>query len=457
MRKKYILILLVLGVVLIAGCVQKAVNEEAPADTSQGNSQNKVDSGATKNNTDSSKGLKSKQDEDVKQIQKFQTICTDWSVYENIELGIKIKYRSSNYSKTCVPGVDDNQVTFALNKRSNVSELILYSDFTITALENDNSLSGKNYVDYLKEQAAAEGEPWYYSGPGMTEKETKINGYDSYMYDGVFGGDNTYRIYWITYKDKAVSIRFTDSATPNYDDSENLEIFEEMLGSFEFIDYLEKNSFLQEGVELKNDKIFFNNKERGHIRNGKIFIKFKNDIISFNGDIGKVIFSEEGDNIFYYNGLQVSDDFYCAYRNTYETVDKDEITFACDGPLADYKNGDFTALGRDEVNWQYCETDGKEFLTQFELTAASGYQFGTGGGFIESWKKLYIKEVHSGSYIFTGNLGGDFIDSDPSFYDKEKYKYISSKEYLDVLLAKGENENKIKEWDQFVDSFEVVD
>lgn len=221
MKKKYILIILVLGVVL-TGCGQKAVNKETPADTIQ-------------NKTDDSEMLKDKQIEASHQIEKFETICTDWSVYENIELGIRIKHRSSNYSKTCTPEIYEKQIKFILQDKDNMAP-IPYSDFTITALENDNSLSGKNYVDYLKEQAAAEGEPWYYSGPGMTEKETKINGYDSYMYDGVFGGDNTYRVYWITYKDKAVSIRFTDSATPNYDCSENLEIFEEMIDSFEFIE-----------------------------------------------------------------------------------------------------------------------------------------------------------------------------------------------------------------------------
>ncbi|MCK5466675.1 hypothetical protein KAI56_04265 [Candidatus Parcubacteria bacterium] len=114
-------------------------------------------------------------------------------------------------------------------------EIVPYSDFRISVLQNPEELSAKEFVENRKEIALSLNQPWH-SGANMIEQEIQINNYDAYLYDNVFGGDCGTREYYIVYKSKAIAISFTGT-TPNYNNMEhNLEIFNQMLSTFKFIE-----------------------------------------------------------------------------------------------------------------------------------------------------------------------------------------------------------------------------
>ena len=160
---------------------------------------------------------------------------SNWQTYRNEEFGFEIDYKSFN-SKICgKPSVDDNKPMFCLVNENN--KIVPYSDFRISILQNSEEFSAKEFAENKKKIALSLDHPWH-SGVNMTERETKINGYDAYLYDNVFGGDCGMKIYYIVYKDKAIKISFTGSTSEsNYDNMEyNLKIFNQMLSTFRFIE-----------------------------------------------------------------------------------------------------------------------------------------------------------------------------------------------------------------------------
>ena len=149
---------------------------------------------------------------------------------------------------------------------------------------------------------------------------------------------------------------------------------------------------------------------------------------------------------------------YAVYTND---VKASTMNFKCDGPSVNYTNGkDPFDLNRVEVPWFYCETNGEDWLTQYEFSGAEGLVIMTGGGYGERWYKLYLKKVKGENLIFIGTLSGDDIDTEDSYEGGaealKKMRAVSSKAYLDELLKKEDNIKKIAEWDAFVKSFDIV-
>ena len=171
--------------------------------------------------------------EECQEVCEKQLDTSDWQTYRNEEFGFEIDYKSFN-SKVCrKPSTNDDEPTFCLIDENN--EIIPYSDFRISVLQNPEELSAKEFVEDRKEIALSLNQPWH-SGSNMTEQEIQVNNYDAYLYNNVFGGDCGEKKYYIVYKNKAVVISFT-GATPNYDNMKyNLGIFDQMLSSFKFTD-----------------------------------------------------------------------------------------------------------------------------------------------------------------------------------------------------------------------------
>ncbi len=171
----------------------------------------------------------------LKIIEDGKTDTSDWQTYQNEEFGFEIDYKSFN-SKVCrKPFADDSEPMFCLVDKND--EIVPYSDFRISVLQNLEEFSAKEFAENRKKIALSLGHSWH-SGANMTEQEIQVNGYDVYLYNNVFGGDCGMKKYYIVHKNKAIMISFTGS-TPklNYDNMEyNLEIFNQMLSTFKFVE-----------------------------------------------------------------------------------------------------------------------------------------------------------------------------------------------------------------------------
>ena len=212
-------------------------------------------------------------------------------------------------------------------------------------------------------------------------------------------------------------------------------------------------------ISVKDNKIFYSGEERVFIENDILNIILDGKIISFPGDIEKIGFvpintfkqfyygDKEHPNLLIFTGSVVG-----PYK-TYEPTEK--VNYECNGSLADNGNLDF----------YLCETNGENFLTQFEFNAADSLGFATGGGVDATWRKIYIKKVGDIDLIFIGRLDQFFdypkasagISSTPcqdgADYNQEmcdRLKTVESEDYLLELIKDPEVQNKISEWDRFV-------
>jgi hypothetical protein len=162
--------------------------------------------------------------------------------------------------------------------------------------------------------------------------------------------------------------------------------------------------------------------------------------------------------------LEISPKLYPPY-GIYQIIetpqDNNKISFKCDGSLvkkpksesgADWKN--FTK----NVPNYYCETNGKDFLSQFEFQTASVYPvLTTGGDYGEGWVRVYIKKAPDLNYFLLGSVtaaGGAndyWITGDSS----EKYAQLTKKDYLDGLLKNPKVLQSVTLWQNIAGSFRV--
>ena len=70
---------------------------------------------------------------------------------------------------------------------------------------------------------------------------------------------------------------------------------------------------------------------------------------------------------------------------------------------------------------------------------------------------MYIKKVNEQNLFFIGSLKGDNTDRESLNY-QSVYDKLSTQEYLDEILEDKENQEKIKQWDYFIEkiNFEFV-
>ena len=156
---------------------------------------------------------------------------SNWQTYHDKKNGFEIKYQSSQK-----PSTNGNyaagSVSFEIEGEN--SKHLGYSHFEIIAYENNKEFSAKEFAENYKRNVWKINKD-YLSGVNIIKQETQINDYDAYFYDGVTGSKrgDTAKVYFITHKNKAVSISFTSSA-PDYDMYDNLKICNKMLSTLKF-------------------------------------------------------------------------------------------------------------------------------------------------------------------------------------------------------------------------------
>ncbi|MFA5829993.1 MAG: hypothetical protein WC843_05915 [Candidatus Gracilibacteria bacterium] len=217
---------------------------------------------------------------------------------------------------------------------------------------------------------------------------------------------------------------------------------------------------------LKGKDIYCSDLKVGKFENGRIYMKLYDQVVSVAqsnlsgpnpGIAGLNCEYEYGGAVdgkyegFSYQGLEVSPRMYPPYgvNQTIETpAENAKITYKCDGSLA-------KKAGANYPNF-YCETNGKDALTQYEFSAADGYPIlTTGADYGESWDKIYIKKVNGLNYIFRGGVSFDDKGIWSSDQSEEKYNMLTAKTYLDDLLKAPEFTKSMALWKPIVDSFKV--
>ena len=181
------------------------------------------------------------------------------------------------------------------------------------------------------------------------------------------------------------------------------------------------------GLKVENNEIFYEGKKRGYLVDNKIFIEFKENVYSFNfqNDFDNLTLYDMNSvfqNIIWYQSLNI---------NLPEEMDI-KILYKCTSPLI---RGN---------SYEYCETNGEDYLVQYEF-GGMYRQFGTGGGHFESWKKIFIKKIDNKNIIFEGFLEGSSLSTDTSFitYDAVNiYKSLLKYNLIEDLNLNNELENE---------------
>ena len=266
--------------------------------------------------------------------------------------------------------------------------------------------------------------------------------------------------------------------------------------------YVMNKSMYSDNSFVKINQVLLNNEEK--IEERYDFFVF-GEQFSYEGDGGVVI--DLADHVTFYDrsqeellelldqGVDNKSVIYVMYndqlhmsRNLYSIsgifkgFDPSKINYKCDGTFmkfpggmsylketVDPKRGDFNAKIisiDDDDRWAFCETNGKDYLKQFEFGTINGeYPLFTGGGEnVSTWNLIYSKKLDDVNYFFSIRIGDThFFYSDENIYSPQDYCLEddicydkSSKEYLKILLAGKELQKKIAEWDKFVESIELV-
>lgn len=246
--------------------------------------------------------------------------------------------------------------------------------------------------------------------------------------------------------------------------------------------------------DIKNGEILVGGIRIGYVKNSIIYLQVHGKTIHFPGNYQDLSFGSADFPPFNADGFSLYGiTFYPQYRGpyaVYRPIDSNKISYVCDGPLV------FNSDGSPRP-FQYCETNGKDYLTQYEHSgAATG--FSTGADYTEFWQKIYIRRINGENLIFSGYVPGQVVlTNDPtqdeiiSAYDSlVAYKLMSpgkipskiraggiltgeewnennkvleplekqiaaisrTKEYLDLILANPDAKQKIGIWDYFASS-----
>lgn len=214
--------------------------------------------------------------------------------------------------------------------------------------------------------------------------------------------------------------------------AENKTTLDSIFSSFRFLPDSEKCQEVNKpGTTILGDKIYYYGIEIGTFDNGKISISFQGNTYSFTGNPEYLTKHEMIEGVYFYKDISIN----LPDNNRKEP----KIIYECASSLLPSKP------------YFYCDTNGKNHLTQYEF-GESYRQFSTGGGFPLKWKKIYIKNIDEKNIVFEGVLGGDTYDPTESPTQTEIQR-IESKEYLDKINQSTSKKENEKEWDILVESF----
>lgn len=160
----------------------------------------------------------------------------------------------------------------------------------------------------------------------------------------------------------------------------------------------------------------------------------------------------------HYGYLDIGKTFFGPY-DTMKDFNPENISFECDGTaILDLADG--------KVKVAKCETNGTDYLTQYECSPGAVNPIVTGGEVTLSWEKNYVKKAGDEIYVFSGRLpvikgmsspwGVDLFGSS----DEEIAEYCSE-DTLDGVIAEvndfDDTKGLIQEWDSLVESFDVAE
>jgi len=254
------------------------------------------------------------------------------------------------------------------------------------------------------------------------EKKLKLLGYDATSYTFK---NNDKRI--VFKKDDTFFHMMIDNIT-----AENKTILDDVFSSFRFLSDSEKCQEVNKpGTIISGDKIYYYGTEIGSFSNGKIYISFQGNTYFFTGNPKYLRKDEMIEGVYFYKDISI---------NLPDNKHKEpKIIYECTDSLLPLKP------------YFYCNTNGNNYLTQYEF-GENYRQFSTGGGFSLKWKKIYIKNISGKNIIFEGFLEGDTYNLTESPTQAEVQK-IKSKEYLDKINQNASNKKNEKEWDTLIESF----
>jgi len=216
--------------------------------------------------------------------------------------------------------------------------------------------------------------------------------------------------------------------------TENETILDDILLSFRFLpDSEECREINKPKTTVLDNKIYYFGEKIGTVNNGKIFISFQGNLYSFSGDpknLSKMNIVNI-DDIYYYKGISIN----LPNKNREEN----NILYECTSSLLP------------SSPYFYCETNGEDYLTQYEF-GKDYRQFSTGGGFALKWKKIYIRDIDGKDIVFEGILEGESYDYTDAPSQSEIQR-IESKKYLDEIRKNALNKEKEKIWNDLVKSF----
>lgn len=207
-------------------------------------------------------------------------------------------------------------------------------------------------------------------------------------------------------------------------------------------------------IVMEGNDIYFSGIKRGEISGQNVSLDLGDDLrVTFPGKPGDFQYAghgrpEEADATMIHSirinhdpWLSLSDFVTAAYR-PYKPVDA--VSYHCNGSLVKT-----FSEGADVPNF-YCETNGVDFLSQYEFSTAGIGDFATGDAPNVDWNKIYIKKAGEKNVFVFLNLGSE--EDGASIYgnETEKVAEASKKAYLDMLLAKSSIAERIKMADEFV-------
>jgi len=191
-----------------------------------------------------------------------------------------------------------------------------------------------------------------------------------------------------------------------------------------------------------------NKYELGFKKDDKLNIYLGGGTASFAGNADKLRFLIPESSSFYYpikafryDDLEIASEIRRPYGGE-EVIST--ISYKCDGPFL-----------KEEIYYN-CQTNGVDFLSQDEFSDVAPTSLVTGGGTERKWRKFYAKRFNGVDIIFIGELDGEYADPTEPDY-QNRYKVLATKDYLDTILQKKENIEKISKWEEFINGLKFTE
>ncbi len=207
---------------------------------------------------------------------------------------------------------------------------------------------------------------------------------------------------------------------------------------------------------IKDGKIFNFKTERGVI-NEKDVTVYLDDAISatFNSEPTSLSFwngmysgedrpDSDFDYFFNWNDLQITTQLNAPYGKGTEKIKK-TVNYRCGTPFIEGSP------------YFYCETNGKDFLTQYEFNAATSFAVVTGGDYIENWKKITVRKVGNHDVFFIVPMGSGESRSSDEAKNKKGSEGIelASQKYLDLIISREKESSEFDSYDTFVNNMKL--